>query len=130
MGGFFMEDNNGFVQKVNYSKNSNGRSIGTIIITSFISAIVGGACALGIFFGLNDYKLTNASNLDNQNTISKTNYENLNLEQVSLSNYSDTAIYAANKVLPSMVSITVEYDISFMGRTRNNNRFWFWSNYK
>ena len=42
----------------------------------------------------------------------------MNLSQVSLSAYSDTAIYAANKVLPSMVSISVQYQISYMGRSQ------------
>lgn len=112
-----MEDNNGFVQKFNYSGNSKSRGVGTIIVTSFISAVVGGACALGIFIGINNSKTTNLPSTEPQNTSISSKYENLNLSQVSLSNYSDTAIYAANKVLPSMVSITVDYDISFMGRT-------------
>lgn len=112
-----MEDNNGFVQKFNYSGNSKSRGVGTIIVTSFISAVVGGACALGIFIGINNSKTTNLPSTEPQNTSISSKYENLNSSQVSLSNYSDTAIYAANKVLPSMVSITVDYDISFMGRT-------------
>ena len=49
---------------------------------------------------------------------SNSQFNNLNLSQVSLSAYSDTAIYAANKVLPSMVSISVQYQISYMGRSQ------------
>ncbi len=43
-----------------------------------------------------------------------------NLTQVSLEQYSDTAIYAANKVLPSIVSVYVEYEISYYGRTQTS----------
>ena len=34
------------------------------------------------------------------------------MSQTSLSNYSDTAVYAANKILPSIVGITVEYNVN------------------
>lgn len=36
----------------------------------------------------------------------------INQNPISLENYSDTSIYAANKVLPSIVGITVEYTVS------------------
>lgn len=45
---------------------------------------------------------------------------NPNLTQVSLEQYSDTAIYAANKVLPSIVSVYVEYEVSYYGRTQTS----------
>ena len=34
------------------------------------------------------------------------------VQQISLSNYSDTAVYAANKILPSIVGIKVEYNVN------------------
>ena len=49
------------------------------------------------------------------NTSTVVETSNPNLSQVSLTNYSDTAIYAAQKALPSMVSISVEYDVNYMG---------------
>ena len=59
--------------------------------------------------------------VDTSTSNSKVNYDisDLNLSQVSLSNYSDTAIYAAQKALPSMVSITVEYDVNYMGMKKS-----------
>ena len=54
-------------------------------------------------------------------SLSTPQVNNPNLEQVSLSNYSDTAVYAANKVLPSIVSIYVEYDVSYFGRTQTSS---------
>ena len=49
---------------------------------------------------------TNLQNVDNAYSgIVNTNF-------VSLSNYSDTAVYASNKILPSIVGITITYDVT------------------
>lgn len=113
-----MEDN-GFVKKFEYSKSSNRKKVYTTILISFISAIIGGSCALGIYFGFN--RASGDKVVDASTSNSKINYDisDLNLSQVSLSNYSDTAIYAAQKALPSMVSITVEYDVNYMGMKKS-----------
>lgn len=113
-----MEDN-GFVKKFEYSKSSNRKQVYTTILISFISAIIGGSCALGIYFGFN--RASGDKVVDTSTSNSKVNYaiSDLNLSQVSLSNYSDTAIYAAQKALPSMVSITVEYDVNYMGMKKS-----------
>lgn len=105
---------NDFVQKFNYSKNSNRKQIATTVVASFVSAVVGGACALGVYIGLNkEPAKTIETSKINTNSIVETGTQNLS--QVSLTNYSDTAIYAAQKALPSMVSISVEYDVNYMG---------------
>ena len=103
-----------FVQKFNYSKNSNRKQIATTVVASFVSAVVGGACALGVYVGLNK-EPAKALETSKTNTGSIVETSNPNLSQVSLTNYSDTAIYAAQKALPSMVSISVEYDVNYMG---------------
>lgn len=108
-----MEEND-FVQKFNYSKNSNRKQIATTVVASFVSAVVGGACALGVYVGLNK-EPAKALETSKTNTGSIVETSNPNLSQVSLTNYSDTAIYAAQKALPSMVSISVEYDVNYMG---------------
>lgn len=105
---------NDFVQKFNYSKNSNRKQIATTVVTSFVSAVVGGACALGVYVGLNK-EPAKTIETSKANTGSFVETSNPNLSQVSLTNYSDTAIYAAQKALPSMVSISVEYDVNYMG---------------
>lgn len=105
---------NDFVQKFNYSKNSNRKQIATTVVASFVSAVVGGACALGVYVGLNK-EPAKALETSKTNTGSIVETSNPNLSQVSLINYSDTAIYAAQKALPSMVSISVEYDVNYMG---------------
>ena len=105
---------NDFVQKFNYSKNSNRKQIATTVVASFVSAVVGGACALGVYVGLNK-EPAKALETSKTNTGSIVETSNPNLSQVSLTNYSDTTIYAAQKALPSMVSISVEYDVNYMG---------------
>lgn len=105
---------NDFVQKFNYSKNSNKKQIATTVVASFVSAVVGGACALGVYVGLNK-EPAKAIETSKTNTSTVVETSNPNLSQVSLTNYSDTAIYAAQKALPSMVSISVEYDVNYMG---------------
>lgn len=105
---------NDFVQKFNYSKKSNKKQIATTVVASFVSAVVGGACALGVYVGLNK-EPAKAIETSKTNTSTVVETSNPNLSQVSLTNYSDTAIYAAQKALPSMVSISVEYDVNYMG---------------
>lgn len=105
---------NDFVQKFNYSKKSNKKQIATTVVASFVSAVVGGACALGVYVGLNK-EPAKTIETSKTNTGSFVETSNPNLSQVSLTNYSDTAIYAAQKALPSMVSISVEYDVNYMG---------------
>lgn len=105
---------NDFVQKFNYSKKSNRKQIATTVVASFVSAVVGGACALGVYVGLNK-EPAKVLETSKTNTGSIVETSNPNLSQVSLTNYSDTAIYAAQKALPSMVSISVEYDVNYMG---------------
>lgn len=95
-------------------KNSNRKQIATTVVASFVSAVVGGACALGVYVGLNK-EPAKTIETSKTNTGSIVETSNPNFSQVSLTNYSDTAIYAARKALPSMVSISVEYDVNYMG---------------
>ena len=115
-----MDNNNDFYQKFDYSQKSHGsnKAVLTTIFTSFISAVVGAICAVFIYSSI--VSTNNPESINTGATTSNTSSQvnNLNLSQVSLSNYSDTAIYAANKVLPSMVSISVEYQVSYMGRSQ------------
>lgn len=108
--------NNDFVQSFENSKKSNNKQTYSLFLTSFISAIVGGTCALAVYTGLHKVPSNEIVSTNTNNT--GTNYANTieNSPQISLTNYSDTAVYAANKALPSMVSISVEYEINYLGR--------------
>ena len=117
-----MENNNDFFQKFEMSKSSssNVKSVFKTVLISFISAIVGAVCAVLIYSNFSTAGSDTVDTASGQNN-SISEVFNANLSQVSLSNYSDTAIYAANKALPSMVSISVEYDINYMGLAKTSS---------
>ena len=117
-----MENNNDFFQKFEMSKSSssNVKSVFKTVLRSFISAIVGAVCAVLIYSNFSTAGSDTVDTASGQNN-SISEVFNANLSQVSLSNYSDTAIYAANKALPSMVSISVEYDVNYMGLSRTSS---------
>ena len=96
-------------------------SFGRTVLVPFFSGVVGCALVIGTCFGVPSIKEkivgTNTSSVQNSNS---SNNISGTVSQVSLSNYSDTAVYAANKILPSIVGIKVEYTVnssfSFFGR--------------
>ena len=104
---FNFSSNNSFRKSSN--KPSNG-SFGKSVIVPFISGIVGATLVVGTCFSVPSIKqkLFNSSGLRPIMSTSSNGETNL----VSLSNYSDTSISVAEKVLPSVVGITVNYQIS------------------
>ena len=114
-----MENNNDFFQKFEYSQNSRSthKKLSTIFI-SFTSALIGAVCAVLICTKTPARQSFIKDTIDNATTPTSSQLENANLSQVSLTNYSDTAIYAANKALPSMVSVSVKYNVNYFGSTQ------------
>lgn len=101
----------------NYKTTSNPKHkscFGKTVVLPFISGVLGCAAVVGVCFGIPDvkYKLigTNSSNFSV--ALSNSTSSDGTVSQVKLSNYSDTAVYAANKILPSIVGIKVEYTVS------------------
>ncbi len=92
-------------------KNSN---FGRNVVLPFFSGVVGCAVVLGTCFGVptirNQIMGTTNSGTSNTSSVQSTGY----VDQVSLSNYSDTSVYAANKILPSIVGIQIEYNVTSM----------------
>lgn len=92
-------------------KHSSG--FGKTILLPFFSGVVGCAVVVGTCFGIPSIRnkildTHTISNTESNNTSNITGY----VQQTSLSNYSDTAIYAANKILPSIVGIEIEYTVN------------------
>ncbi len=89
-------------------------NFGRTVVVPFFSGIVGCAVVLGTCFGvptIRNHIIGNASSNSSNSSGSPTaGY----VDQVSLSNYSDTAVYAANKILPSIVGIQIEYNVTSM----------------
>lgn len=98
----------------NNNKEKSKIGFGKSVLLPFFSGVVGCAVVVGTCFGVPSIRSqilgthsnisgsTNSSNLENSGYVSQT----------SLSNYSDTSVYAANKILPSIVGIKVQYNVN------------------
>ena len=92
-------------------KHFSHSAFGKTVFVSFISGIVGATLVIGTCFGIPSVK-ERLLNTQNNKSIITTSSNNGDTNVVSLSNYSDTSISVAEKVLPSVVGITVNYQIS------------------
>lgn len=87
------------------------KGFGKTIVFPFISGIVGASVVVGICFGIPSIKdkivgTTTSSGFSTPTSTQTT------LDVVNLSDFSDTSISVAQKVLPSIVGITVNYNVS------------------
>ena len=120
-------DNNEFYKAIDSNSSERKPKIGFFkgIFVPFISGILGTAVFLGICIHvpivkdkLKDY--LKVENTHTETTVSSNKEENIenttapvsNTNPVSLENYSETSIFAANKVLPSIVGIKVQYTVN------------------
>ena len=86
---------------------------GKSVLLPFFSGVVGCAVVVGTCFGVPSIRsqiLGASSNISGSGSSSTENSGYVS--QTSLSNYSDTSVYAANKILPSIVGIKVEYNVN------------------
>ena len=105
-----MDNKNDFYEKFN-SESHKSKSIGTTVLIPFLCGILGAVLVVGIVFGAPNIR--NALFSNNTGTTNNQNSNNTGVvDYVSLNNYSDTAVYAASKVLPSIVGIKVEYTVT------------------
>ena len=98
------------------SKPKKKFNFGRTVVVPFFSGIVGCAVVLGTCFGIPTIRnqiIGNANSNSNSSNSSSSPTAGY-VDQVSLSNYSDTAVYAANKILPSIVGIEIEYNVTSM----------------
>ena len=97
--------------KVNKTKNSTFK----VVVTSFISGIVGASLVLGLCFYVPAVRniFISSDSDDTKKEVSKifTSEGSVN-KGVSIEDYSSTAISVANKVLPSVVGIEVDFSVS------------------
>ena len=116
------ENNNGFEvissKTLNSDfKNKNKFNWGKNVFLPFASGVVGCSVVLGTCFGvpaIREKLVGRTSSI--QTSTSSANGTTTNL--VSLSNFSNTSIFAASKILPSIVGIEVSYNVttnSFFG---------------
>lgn len=108
-----MEENNNqkpneYRQITSYSKQKSG--FGKSFILPFFSGILGTTLVIGTCFGVPGIKekiIGNTTITTSSNSKSETI-----ATPISLTDYSATSTYVANKVLPSIVGIKIEYSIS------------------
>ena len=108
-------------------KRNNSTGFGKSVLLPFFSGVVGCAVVVGTCFGVPSVRTrlignTNSSSISSSNN-SSTQSDGY-VKQTSLENYSDTSVYAANKILPSIVGIKIEYTVnatSLFGRTASAN---------
>ena len=103
-----MEENE-FRNVINKKQNC---SLGKSVVVPFISGVLGCSLVLGTCFGVPNIR---EKIIGENNSTNSTSYENagiVNPNLVSLSNYSDTAVFAASKILPSIVGISITYDVT------------------
>ena len=94
-------------ENVNKSKSGFGKSV----FIPFLSGVLGCSVVLGACVGIPSIRsklLDTTTIIENNTSTQNSGY----VSQTSLSNYSDTAVYAANKILPSIVGIKVEYNVN------------------
>ena len=98
------------VSKANF-KNRNTNNFGKNVLLPFASGIIGCSVVIGTCFGVPSIKekLVGTSNNTVQTSTSTSTSSGTTSNLVSLSNYSNTAVFAAQKILPSIVGIEVTY---------------------
>ena len=111
--------------KSNDKKPKSG--FGKSVLLPLFSGVVGCSLVIGTCFGvpsIRDKILNNNTSYSQSSSLSNSNNSGT-VSQVSLTQYSDTAVYAANKILPSIVGIKVEYTVnsglSIFGQSRTSS---------
>ena len=91
------------------TNNSGGAGFGKTVLLPFACGILGASLVIGTCFGIPNIKEDLLGYVSESNDSSSVN---LNTQQISLLDYSDTAVGVAEKVLPSIVGINVTYSVN------------------
>lgn len=95
-------------------EKKGGNNLVRTIFVPFMSGILGSTLVVGTCFGVPSIKEsllgTSTITASSQTTNEKENVVNTNF--ISLSNYSDTSVAVAQKVLPSIVGIEIKSNIT------------------
>ena len=95
-----------------YNEKKPGKFKSNVVIP-FISGVLGCSVVIGTCFGVPSIKQKIIGTTSTPITsVTTTDQSAGTVDFVSLSNYSDTAVYASNKILPSIVGIKVTYNVT------------------
>ena len=119
-----MDENENSFKSVATVKTKNN-SFSKSVLLPFVSGVIGASLVIGICFGVpgirdNIFKLeqSNVTSNNNNNSTTSVNTNGVNLQAISLQGYSETSMGVADKVLPSIVGIQIEYSVnSFFGQS-------------
>lgn len=93
------------------SQKSKG-NFGRTFFIPFLSGVLGCGLVIGTCFGVPSIKNQLLGTSSTTGSQSNNSVNSGLVSQTSLSDYSGTSVYAANKILPSIVGIKVEYSVS------------------
>jgi len=83
------------------------------VVIPFLSGVIGCSVVIGTCFGVPAIKQKIVGNTPNPiSSLTTSDQSAGTVDFVSLSKYSDTAVYASNKILPSIVGINVKYNVT------------------
>ncbi len=111
-------DENNFRNVLDYSeKKEKNHTLKNNIIVPFLSGVLGCSLVMGTCFGVPQIKekiVGNTNTSASTSASSNSSYDKNvgTVDFVSLKSYSNTAIFAANKILPSIVGIEVTYNVT------------------
>ena len=88
-------------------KNKSGNGFGKTVVLPFACGILGAGLVIGTCFGVPSIRNELLAYTSSAYGEGSSNTATLNTEQISLLDYSDTAVGVAQKVLPSIVGINV-----------------------
>ena len=96
----------------NTKKEKNKIGFGKSVVLPFFSGILGCTLVIGTCFGVPSIKSQLLNSSYTNNSKKENNINEGYVSEIGLNNFSDTAIYAANKILPSIVGIKIEYSVN------------------
>ncbi|MCI8621469.1 MAG: trypsin-like serine protease [Clostridia bacterium] len=116
-----MEENENSFKSVTVTKNRNN-SFSKSVLLPFISGVLGASLVVGTCFCVPGFRevIFDSGEVQeqktSQSTVQNTNSMQVNAQAISLQGYSETSMGVAEKVLPSIVGIQIEYSVnSFFG---------------
>ncbi len=117
-----MDSENQFVYSEEINKNLKTKIIGNgkTILLAFIAGALGASLVIGICFGTPNIKnkILGTSISNSSSSINLITSNNSEEKVINISEYSNTSIAVAEKALPSVVGITVNYKVSsYRGQT-------------
>ncbi len=100
------------VSEFSSKKKTSNLNFGKQVFIPFLSGVVGAGLVVGVCLGIPQIKNSTSTNNNSGTNSISSNITNGTISAVSLENFSDTSMKVANKVLPSVVGIKVEYSVS------------------